>query len=72
MMTVEQLLEKDPDIIILMTGEKDKVDQNGKRPIEKDPLWNKLSAVKHHKVYEVDRFAWSLRRSIDHISESAI
>ncbi|MEK5502694.1 ABC transporter substrate-binding protein [Bacillus sp. FSL M8-0168] len=64
-MTVEQLLEKDPDVIILMSGEKDKVDQNGKRPLENDPLWNKLSAVKHHKVYKVDRFAWSLRRSID-------
>ena len=36
-MTLEQLLEKDPDVIVLMTGEKDKVDEDGKRPIEKDP-----------------------------------
>ncbi|MEB3129810.1 ABC transporter substrate-binding protein [Bacillus paralicheniformis] len=64
-MTLEQLLEKDPDTIVLMTGEKDKVDEDGKRPIEKDPLWKKLSAVKNGKVYEADRFAWSLRRSID-------
>ncbi|MCY7771049.1 ABC transporter substrate-binding protein [Bacillus haynesii] len=64
-MTLEQLLEKDPDIIVLMTGEKDKVDEDGTRPIEKDPLWKKLSAVKNGKVYEADRFAWSLRRSID-------
>ncbi|MCY7990431.1 ABC transporter substrate-binding protein [Bacillus haynesii] len=64
-MTLEQLLEKDPDMIVLMTGEKDKVDEDGKRPIEKDPLWKKLSAVKNGKVYEADRFAWSLRRSID-------
>lgn len=64
-MTLEQLLEKDPDMIVLMTGEKDKVDEDGKRPIEKDPLWKKLSAVKNDKVYEADRFAWSLRRSID-------
>ena len=40
-------------------------DEDGKRPIEKDPLWKKLSAVKNGKVYEADRFAWSLRRSID-------
>ncbi|MGF7529947.1 ABC transporter substrate-binding protein [Bacillus paralicheniformis] len=64
-MTLEQLLEKDPDTIVLMTGEKDKVDEDGKRPIEKDPLWKKLNAVKNGKVYEADRFAWSLRRSID-------
>ncbi|MFN2747006.1 ABC transporter substrate-binding protein [Bacillus sp. z60-18] len=64
-MTLEQLLEKDPDVMILMTGEKDQVDQDGKRPIEKDPLWKKLNAVKTGNVYEVDRFAWSLRRSID-------
>ncbi|KAA6453428.1 ABC transporter substrate-binding protein [Bacillus swezeyi] len=64
-MTIEQLLEKDPDVIILMTGEKDKLDKDGKREIEKDPLWQKLNAVKNHKVYEVDRFAWSLRRSVN-------
>ncbi|MED4303575.1 ABC transporter substrate-binding protein [Bacillus licheniformis] len=68
-MTLEQLLEKDPDVIVLMTGEKDKVDEDGKRPIEKDPLWKKLSAVKNGKVYEADRFAWSLRRSIDGADE---
>lgn len=64
-MTLEQLLDTDPDVIVLMTGKTDNVDQDGKRPIEKDPLWKKLSAVKNGHVYHVDRAVWSLRRSVD-------
>lgn len=63
-MTIEQFLDIDPDMIILMSGEVDKKDEEGKRPILDDPLWNELSAVKNNKMYDVNRYIWSLRRSI--------
>lgn len=63
-LTLEQLLEIDPDTIVLMSAESDKRDKEGGRPIEKDPLWKDLKAVKNKQVYEVDRYAWSLRRSV--------
>ncbi|ANY68111.1 iron-dicitrate ABC transporter substrate-binding protein [Paenibacillus sp. BIHB 4019] len=63
-MSIEQLLEVDPDIIILMSGKVDKIDSTGTRPIFKDELWNDLKAVKTNQMYDVDRFGWSLRRSI--------
>lgn len=63
-MTIEQFLDIDPDIIVLMSGEVDKKDEEGKRPILEDPLWNELSAVKNNTMYDVNRYSWSLRRSI--------
>ena len=63
-MTIEQFLDIDPDLIVLMSGEVDKKDEEGKRPILEDPLWNELSAVKNDTMYNVNRYTWSLRRSI--------
>ncbi|MGG4494949.1 ABC transporter substrate-binding protein [Brevibacillus reuszeri] len=63
-MTVEQFLEINPDILVLMSGEVDKKDAKGNRPILEDPLWNKLSAVKNNQLFDVNRYTWSLRRSI--------
>ncbi|MFM9280507.1 ABC transporter substrate-binding protein [Paenibacillus jiagnxiensis] len=63
-MTIEQFLDIDPDMIVLMSGEVDKKDEEGRRPILEDPLWNELSAVKNNKMYDVNRYTWSLRRSI--------
>ncbi|MEK3722495.1 ABC transporter substrate-binding protein [Paenibacillus sp. FSL H8-0034] len=63
-MTIEQLLELDPDIIILMSGDVDKKDKDGNRPVHKDPLWQELKAVKTKQMFDVDRYAWSLRRSV--------
>ncbi len=63
-LTLEQLLEIDPDTIVLMSADSDKRDKEGSRPIQKDPLWKDLKAVKNKQVYEVDRYAWSLRRSV--------
>lgn len=63
-MTIEQFLDIDPDLIVLMSGEVDKKDEEGNRPILEDPLWNELSAVKNDTMYNVNRYTWSLRRSI--------
>ncbi|MDI5788624.1 hypothetical protein PO124_10155 [Bacillus licheniformis] len=44
-MTLEQLLEKDPDVIVLMTGEKIKSMKTGKTD-RKDPLWKSSAQSK--------------------------
>lgn len=61
-MTIEQIVETDPDILILMKT----VDGKSSIPSwANDPLWKSLKAVKNHQVYEVDVTLWSLRRSLE-------
>ncbi|MGM0796633.1 MAG: ABC transporter substrate-binding protein [Bacillota bacterium] len=55
-MTPGQLLQIDPDYIVLLDGEKE---------LEKNHLWKQLTAVKNGHVYRADRAAWTERRSID-------
>ncbi|WP_314001985.1 Fe(3+) dicitrate ABC transporter substrate-binding protein [uncultured Paenibacillus sp.] len=60
-MTIEQLLQIDPDVLILMQT----VDGKSSIPAWADnPLWKNLKAVKNNRVYEVDVTTWSLRRSV--------
>lgn len=46
--SIENLMKKDPDIIICPKG------RGIKKGLEKDNLYSKLSAVKNSKVYEID------------------
>ncbi len=71
-MTLEQLVEFNPDILFLMNkpGDKSVIDE-----WKNNPLWQQVSAVKNGHVYEVDRALWSLSRgliSAETISEEAL
>ena len=61
--TIEQLLERDPDVIFAMSA-----DENGLQgePINDvladDPLWGQLSAVQDGAVYDVDPVLWAYGR----------
>ncbi|KXZ24050.1 iron-dicitrate ABC transporter substrate-binding protein [Bacillus nakamurai] len=57
-LTLKQLLQINPDYIVLMSGKTDKTFEN-------KPLWKQLSAVKNGHVYHAGRKEWSLRRSVD-------
>lgn len=65
-MTIEQILQINPDILILTVSE----DEGS--PLEKlkeDPLFSKLKAVEANQVYEVPHNDWSRRRSIPAANE---
>lgn len=71
-MTLEQVVEINPDILFLMKkpGDKSVVDE-----WRNNPLWQQVSAVKNGHVYEVDRALWSLSRgliSAETITEEAL
>ncbi|WP_248926906.1 ABC transporter substrate-binding protein [Paenibacillus hamazuiensis] len=58
--TLEQLVQANPDVMFLMTGgEKTIVDE-----WKNNPLWSQISAVKNNQVFEVDRRVWSLSRGV--------
>lgn len=67
--TIEQLLERDPDIIFAMSA-----DANGLQgaPINEvladDPLWGQLRAVQNGKVYDVDPVLWAYGRGTRSLS----
>ncbi|OEH91750.1 ABC transporter substrate-binding protein [Bacillus solimangrovi] len=59
-MSLEQLVEFNPDILFLMkSGDKTVVEEWAE-----NPLWNSISAVKNGAVYEVDRDTWSRFRGL--------
>ena len=67
--TIEQLLERDPDVIFAMSA-----DENGLQgePINEvladDPLWGQLSAVQNGAVYDVDPVLWAYGRGTRSLS----
>ena len=59
-LTLEQLYADNPDIIFLgSTSDKTVVDN-----WKSSPIWNQLTAVKNHQVYQVDETRWSVERSL--------
>lgn len=60
-LSVEGLLRKNPDqIVILLTGN----DRSAFNHFQKNPLWQQLTAVKNHKVYFADRNIWESRTGL--------
>lgn len=58
--TLEQLVDINPDTLIIMTDEKD----SAAKEFKNSPLWNELSAVKNNKYFEVDRSLWFFSRGL--------
>lgn len=59
-LTLEQLVEFNPDVLFLMKGEEATVVDEW----SKNPLWETITAVENGQVYEVDRTVWSLSRGL--------
>ncbi|MDF2958396.1 MAG: transporter substrate-binding protein [Paenibacillus sp.] len=59
-MTLEQLVQADPDVIFFMkSSDKTVLDE-----WKSNPLWSNLKAVKSGSVFEVQRNMWSLSRGL--------
>lgn len=59
-LTLEQVYAENPDILFLgSTADKTVVDQ-----WKSSPIWNQLTAVKDHRVYQVNETQWSVERSL--------
>ncbi|MDR6882935.1 Fe(3+) dicitrate ABC transporter substrate-binding protein [Bacillus sp. 3255] len=56
--TLEQLVEANPQVLFLMPTEKETIVQQW----ETNPLWQKIDAVANKKVFTVERRDWSLSR----------
>ncbi|RKL65378.1 iron citrate ABC transporter substrate-binding protein [Salipaludibacillus neizhouensis] len=57
---LETLVEHNPDIIFLMTGDEETIISEW----EENPLWEEISAVKNDQVYKVDQNEWSRFRGL--------
>lgn len=54
-LTMERVVEANPDVIILVKPVRDASDTSKALPgFQKDPMWNSLSAVEHGRVVELD------------------
>lgn len=61
-LSVEGLLAKNPDqIVILLTNN----DRRAYNMLQKNPLWQQLMAVKNNKIYFVDRNIWAKSHGIE-------
>ncbi|MGL5352770.1 MAG: ABC transporter substrate-binding protein [Clostridium sp.] len=58
--TLEQLVDLNPDTLIIMTDEKDA----DFKQFKNNPLWNKLKAVEKGSYFEVDRTLWLFSRGL--------
>ncbi|MGL5347514.1 MAG: ABC transporter substrate-binding protein [Peptostreptococcaceae bacterium] len=58
--TLEQLVDMNPDTLIIMTDEKDA----DFKQFKNNPLWNKLKAIENGNYYEVDRTLWLFSRGL--------
>ncbi len=59
-LTLEQLSELNPQALFLMPT----ADVTIANEWEKNPLWNKIDAAAHNRVYKVERRNWSLSRGL--------
>ncbi len=59
-LTLEQLVEANPQVLILMPIEKENIEKQW----ESNPLWKKIDAVANNKVFYVERRDWSLSRGL--------
>lgn len=60
--STEGVLAKDPEqIVILITNN----DKSAYQNLQKNPLWQQLSAVKNHRVYFADRNTWGKSHGIE-------
>lgn len=60
-MNLEQLVEIDPDILLLANNEGKLITDEWKN----NPLWKNLKAVKNGHVYDVDRDLWTRFRGVE-------
>ncbi|WP_018751139.1 ABC transporter substrate-binding protein [Paenibacillus sanguinis] len=61
LMTIEQLLTMDPDVLLILINE----DDESILPAQaSNPLWNQLRAVQNGRAHEVELATWSRQRSI--------
>ncbi len=70
-LTIEQLIETNPDIMFLMVDEGATILDEWKT----NPLWSKINAVKNNQVFNVGRAEWSYSRGIisaENIAKQAI
>ncbi|MEK3789956.1 ABC transporter substrate-binding protein [Paenibacillus sp. FSL K6-1230] len=59
-LTLEQLVELNPEVLFLMPTEEVTVVNEW----EKNPLWSKVDAASHHRIFTVERRNWSLSRGL--------
>jgi len=59
-LTLEQLVELNPEVLFLMPTEEVTVVNEWK----KNPLWGKVDAASHNRVFTVERRNWSLSRGL--------
>ncbi|QGQ99306.1 ABC transporter substrate-binding protein [Paenibacillus psychroresistens] len=59
-LTLEQLVEVNPQALFLMPVEKENIDKQW----ESNPLWQKIDAVANKKIFTVARRDWSLSRGL--------
>lgn len=61
LMTIEQLLAIDPDVLLILINE----DDESILPAQaNNPLWNQLRSVQNGRAHEVELATWSRQRSI--------
>lgn len=60
-MNLEQLVEIDPDVLLLANNEGKLITDEWKN----NPLWKNLKAVKNGQVYDVDRDLWTRFRGVE-------
>lgn len=74
-MSMERVVERDPDIIIIVKPVRDASDTSKALPgFQKDPLWGGLKAVQNKRVYEVDPYLFFMMpgpRAIEAMEEMA-
>lgn len=59
-LTLEQLVELNPEVLFLMPTEEVTVVNEW----EKNPLWSKVDAASHNRIFTVERRNWSLSRGL--------
>lgn len=62
--SVEQLLEKDPEVIFMASMTFKDNDKKATEVLAANPVWKQLTAVKKGNVHEVDKEVWAICRGI--------